>query len=294
MNSSLINGQSASVVRDYRNRPPPMPNPHGYPIACIDNELLLRCFPDPWLYECDFAFRTPPHKVVKNVDLIDVSTHIIDDLDHSKRFKFQVENVSINTTRTITIPDEDFTLITPSSNVTLTNKTIVGNTNTVGATQLETSGVAVQITGSAPPGANYVLVTTNSNTATWQHFSGGGGGGGAGKIAYTLNNGKFMATPTSYTSISTFSWIQARYLGYLNGIVIFHATITDRNLDVKLRNITAGVDLGSITNISATGVYTFNILAPTMNAHLELQIRKTLSGGASPVIEGVSLEFDQV
>lgn len=292
MNSSLINGQSASVIRDYRNRPPPPPNPIPYLIPIADNDLLLRCFPDPYIYGNDFAFRTPPHKIIKNADLIDASTHIVDDLDQSKKFKFQVENVSINTTRTITIPDEDFTLITPSSNVTLTNKTIVGNTNTVGATQLETSGTPVQISGTAPPGPNYILVTTNTNTATWQSYT-GGGGGVAGKIAYTLNNGKYASVSTIFTSISTFSWIQSRYSAYLNGIVIFHATVSDRNLDVKLRNITTGVDLGSLTNIASTGVYSFSIILPTANAHIELQIRKTLAGGTSPIIEGISLEFDQ-
>ena len=286
----LTKNLSAGVVCDYRNRPPPPPFPHGYPLPCEDNPLLLRCFPDPWLRDCNIAFNTPPMRTLKNVSLIDEYTHIVDDGDQSKRFKFQVENVTTATTREITIPDEDFTLITQTSSDTLTNKDITGLTNTVGATQFETSGAPVVITSTAPPGPGYALITTSAGVATWQDPT---ASGSLGKISYTLSNNKFAAVDTTYTPVSTFSWFQSRYMGYTGGIVIFHATIADRNLDVRLRNITTGTDLGSITGITGTGIQTFMITLPTANSTIQLEIRKNLPAGTSPVLEGASLEFDQ-
>lgn len=295
MSTYELTNNLASVVCNYRHRPPPIPFPHGYPPPHedhVDEEMLLRCFPQPWLRDGDIAYNTPPHRTLKNISLIDEKTHIVDDLDQSKRFKFQVDNVSTGTTREITIPDEDFTLITPSSSTTMTNKTLTGVTNSVGATQLETGGSPVTILGTAPPAAGYALISTGSTSATWQ-IPAGGGGGMSGKISYTLNNGKFAVTNTEYKTIGTLSWSQVRNFGYANGVVIFHTTISDRNLDVKLRNITSGTDLGSLTNVTSTGVYTFIIASPTANSTLELQVRKNVNGGNSPIIEGVSIEFDQ-
>jgi hypothetical protein len=288
----LTNNLAAGVVCNYRFRPRPIPFPHGYPPPNEDhedNEFLLRCFPQPWLRDGDIAFNTPPQRTLKNVSLVDETTHIVDDVDPTKRFKFQVENVSPGTTREITIPDEDFEIITPSSTTTLTFKDITGITNSVGATQLETGGPPVNIVGSAPPAAGYALISTSATSASWQIP----GGGMAGKISYVLNNDKFVAVTTSYTCIGTFSWSQIRNVSYANGVVILHTTIVDRNLDVRLRNITNGMDLGSLAGISSTGVYTFTILLPTANSTLELQIRKNTTGGTSPMVEGVSLEFDQ-
>lgn len=283
---------AASAYCDYRTRPPPIPFPGGYPPPfedCEDNEFLLRCFPGPWLRDCNIAINSPPFIVLGNKSLIDVSTHIIDDLDNTKRFKFQVENVSPNTTREITIPDEDFTLITQTSSDTLTNKTIIGSTNMIGATQFETSGAPVLITSTAPPGAGYTLVTTSTGVATWQLGSSVVGGG---NIAYTMTNNQTNVINTSYTTIGQMSWLQSRYSAYSSGIVIFHVEIADRNLDIRLQNVSTATTLGQLT-VSSSDTYSFAVTNPTINSILEIQVRKNNVGGISPLLKSVVLEFQE-
>ena len=289
-----MSGPYPSAVTDVADndlfvRPPP---PFAYPIPHIDSRFLLQIYPRPWVYEGEIAYGRNATKTLTNINLIDATTHIIDDVDRTKRFKFQVDQISSGTTREITIPDEDFTMITPSNGVVFTNKNMTGNTNTVGATQFETSGLPVIITGSAPTAVGQALVATSLTTATWQPV-GGGGGGGSGNIAYPLVTIQQFVPFTTYTRSSSFSWFHSRYSFYTFGIVLFHATIVDRNLDVRLRNITLGTDLGSLTTISSTGMYSFAIALPTANADLEIQVKKNVAGGTNPTIEYLSLEFSQ-
>jgi hypothetical protein len=269
-------------------RPPP---PFTYPIPHFDDKLLLQIAPRPWLYEGEIAYSKTTVKVWTNIDLIDATTHIVDDVDRTKKFRFQADQISSGTTREITVPDEDFTMITPSSTVTLTNKNITGNTNTVGATQLETSGLPVTITGSAPTAIGQALVATSLTTATWQTV--GGGGGSSGNIAYPLINIQQFVPNIVYTRSSSFSWFHSRYSFYTFGVVLFHATVSNRTLDIRFRNTTLGVDLGSLTGIAATGMYSFPLVLPTANADLEIQVKKNASGGIHPTIEYLAIEFSQ-
>jgi len=268
-------------------RPPP---PFTYPAPHVDDKLLLQVFPRPWFYDGEIAYGRNATKILTNVSLIDASTHIIDDIDRTKRFKFQADQITTGTTREITIPDEDFRMITPSTTDTFTNKTMTGLTNSVGATQLETSGAPVIITGSAPTAIGQALVATSLTTATWQTV---GGGGTSGNIAYPLITIQQFVPNITYARSSSFSWVHSRYSFYTAGVVIFHATIVDRNLDIKLRNTTTGTDLGSLTTISSTGIYTFIVSLPTANANLEIQVKKNGAGGTNPTIEYLTIEFTQ-
>lgn len=288
MNVTVEQVLAASVYCDYQNRPPPSPFPPGYPFPCEDNELLLRCFPGPWLRDCNIAYNLPPYLTLGNKSLIDVSTHIIDDLDMTKRFKFQVAGVTSGTTREITIPDEDFTLITQTSTDTLTNKTIVGPTNMIGATQFETSGDPVVITGSAPPGPGYTLVTTSTGVANWQL----GGGGGGGNIAYTLTTRETNVINIKYIGIGQMSWLQTRYSAYSSGTVVFYVAIGDRNLDIRLQDVTSATTLGQLT-ATGTNTYSFAVTVPSINSTLEIQVRKNGFGGISPVLKSIVLEFTE-
>lgn len=269
-------------------RPPP---PFTYPTPHVDDRLLLQIHPRPWVFDGEIAYGRNATKTLTNINLIDATTHIIDDIDRTKRFKFQADQITTGTTREITVPDEDFTMITPSSAVTFTNKNMTGNTNTVGATQFETSGLPVIITSTAPTAIGQALVATSLTTATWQTV--GGGGGGSGNIAYPLINIQQFVPFTTYTRSSSFSWFHSRYSFYTFGIVLFHATVGDRTLDIRLRNTTLGVDLGSLTTIMTTGMYSFPITLPTANADLEIQVKKNAVGGVNPTIEYLSLEFSQ-
>jgi len=58
-------------------------------------------------------------------------------------------------------------LLGDSDTQTITNKTIIGSTNTIGATQLETTGAAVVVNSADPPITGQVLRATSATTAEW-------------------------------------------------------------------------------------------------------------------------------
>ncbi|QKF94437.1 hypothetical protein QKU48_gp0979 [Fadolivirus algeromassiliense] len=59
-----------------------------------------------------------------NKTLVDASTYFADDLDLTKRMQFQLSSITTTTTRTLTIPDADMTLVGTTTTQTLTNKTL--------------------------------------------------------------------------------------------------------------------------------------------------------------------------
>lgn len=268
-----------------------LPYPQPYPHPHLDNKLLLQVAPRPWIYDGAVAYFTPGFRRLKNVELVDDSTSIVHSTDYSKKIQFDVGQVSSNTTRIITVPDESFTMVTPDSNTILTNKTIVGSSNQVGATQFETGGVPVIITGTAPTGPGQALITTSSTSAIWLPV--GGGGGMTGNIGYSLTTQKITVPNTSFVSICEFPWIQNRYLFYTLGVMIFSATIGDRLLSIKVHDATSNLDLAS-TTIGSSGIYVVNFVTlPTIDSQLEIRVMKTATGGVNPVINGVTLEFKQ-
>lgn len=73
---------------------------------------------------------------------------IVDNADTTKRLQFQLSGISTGTTRTITIPDADFTAVGTTTTQTLTNKTLTSpviNTPTLASATLNTavSGTAL-------------------------------------------------------------------------------------------------------------------------------------------------------
>jgi len=51
---------------------------------------------------------------------------------------------------------------------TMTNKTLIGGTNTISSSHLRSSTTDIAINTNTPPGAGYSLITTSTNNATWQ------------------------------------------------------------------------------------------------------------------------------
>ncbi len=114
--------------------------------------------------------------------------------------------------------------------------------------------------------------------------------------AYSPLTVEAQATTTTYTSIGYFPWLFSRYSTYLNGTVIFYATLNpSRTLDVRIYDITNAVTRGFITSVSSSGVMMFSIsTTPPANALLALQIRKNNVGGVNPRIFGATIEFNTV
>lgn len=101
------------------------------------------------------------------------------------------------------------------------------------------------------------------------------------------------ASNISYTTIANYLWLKNRGYNYENGTCIFDVIHGDRTLDIRVMDITNNVQLGILTT-SVSGFYNFPIIKPTTDARLELQIRKNLNGGTSPVVKASALEFDLV
>ena len=74
----------------------------------------------------------------KSISTVDDATFTIaDNSDTTKKVKFQVSGVTTATTRTLTVPDSDTTIVGTNNAQTLTNKTIDPSLNTVDGDKLD-------------------------------------------------------------------------------------------------------------------------------------------------------------
>lgn len=74
---------------------------------------------------------TSDTQTLTNKTLTDSTTTIQDEGDNTKKAQFQASGITTGTTRTLTIPDADTTIVGDDATQTLTNKTIDANNNTV-------------------------------------------------------------------------------------------------------------------------------------------------------------------
>lgn len=112
------------------------------------------------------------------------------------------------------------------------------------------------------------------------------------RVSYMIQPNEINVAKPNYISLAFFPWLHSRYSSYTNGVVIFYATIANRQLDIQIYNSTAATSLGSLVGIAASGWYSFAISSPVANALLELQVKKSGAGGQNPRIYGCTLEFD--
>ena len=73
-----------------------------------------------------------------------------------------------NHTVSIPVPTASDTIVLNATAATLTNKTLTGNTNTIEASALQTTGAAVYTNASGPPSTGQVLTATSATTADWE------------------------------------------------------------------------------------------------------------------------------
>ena len=107
-----------------------------------------------------------------------------------------------------------------------------------------------------------------------------------------LNVAHISADSTTYETIGYFSWVQSRYSSR-SGALIYEVDIADRNLDIRIRDVTNNTTIAEETGISSDG---FRIVSgfsnPSSNARLAIQVKKSSEGGSSPIIYGFQLEWD--
>lgn len=102
--------------------------------------------------------------------LTDNTTFFQDNIDNTKKLQFECANITTATTRTLTVPDVNTTIVGTGSTQTLTNKTINSTTNTVSANNLFSATTAVNVSAAAAPTTGQVLRATSGTAATWQTF----------------------------------------------------------------------------------------------------------------------------
>lgn len=120
---------------------------------------------------------------------------------------------------------------------------------------------------------------------------------GTKRIAFTLSTKPLgdSATSNSFVVVASYLWSKKRGYNYVNGICVFDAvTVGDRTLEIRIVDITNGNTVIGSMIVSTPGFYSFPVTKPVGDARLELQIRKSASGGVSPVIRGAALEYDLI
>jgi hypothetical protein len=94
------------------------------------------------------ATQTVSNKTMDNTNSVtikDANLIVQDDVDNTKQVQFEASSITTGTTRTLTVPDANTTIVGTDASQTLTNKTINGSSNTVTNISLTTS-----VTGTLP------------------------------------------------------------------------------------------------------------------------------------------------
>lgn len=160
--------------------------------------------------------QTLSNKVIDNSNSITVKDNsftVQDDADTSKQLVLQLSGITTGTTRTLTVPDANTTIVgtdatqtltnktltapiiativntgtltLPTSTDTLvgrattdtlTNKTLTSSTNHVAAESLFSATTTINVSSATAPTSGQVLTATSGTAATWQTPGGGGGG----------------------------------------------------------------------------------------------------------------------
>lgn len=102
------------------------------------------------------------------VDNIQIMNNILDSNDPSKKLTLSLANVTANTTRILTVPDDNTTIVGTDTSQTLTNKTIADSTNNITANGLRTATTSVDIAAASAPTSGQVLTATSATAANWQ------------------------------------------------------------------------------------------------------------------------------
>ncbi len=105
----------------------------------------------------------------------DIATSFADDAfailntgSSTRRAEFEVDGISVATTRTYEFPNMDGELMLEAGAQVLTDKTIRGATNVVDVGYFQTTGLPVNVGSAASPTPLQILIATTPVFATWQ------------------------------------------------------------------------------------------------------------------------------
>jgi len=128
-----------------------------------------------------------------------------------------------------------------------------------------------------------VLTTDGSNPATlsWSSVAVG--------REFSLLPLQAAASSTTATSVAYFAWNNSILTGYTTRTVRFwYSSLTNRDVTVRLYNLTGATSLGTVTITSGTadGMSSFTFTDPGADGLLALQISKSANAGTNPNVYG--------
>lgn len=176
--------------------------------------------------------------------LKDNSFTLQDNGDSSKQLQFDLASITVSTTRTLTVPDANTTLVGTDATQTLTNKTISGSSNTI--TNVPTA--ALPYSGAVTAYYNGILTTTSTTGAT--HANGPAATvtiGASGMCMVVIGCTWASINPANNSAHMSFQLTGANTIGYGAGI---NADTLTNNLQVVPTSGTyllTGLSTGSTT-----------------------------------------------
>ncbi|MFA7325874.1 MAG: hypothetical protein WC121_04360 [Candidatus Kapaibacterium sp.] len=127
-------------------------------------------------------------QTMTNKTLTDASSFMQDNSDNSKKIQFELSGISTSTTRTITVPDVNTTIVGTDATQTLTNKSIDAASNTITNIFPDQAGKSGK------------FLSTDGTTLSWE--AAGGGGGSLPEVTELSLGTLITLTSTTYVNIT--------------------------------------------------------------------------------------------
>lgn len=169
--------------------------------------------------------------------------------------------------------------------------------NSIVTKGLTSTGLIVGETGMIINGQG---ITTTEITVSNKLIIQGGVTGITGRATYSLVSNQIVATSVNETNIVYFPWKSSLYNNqkkYANGNIILNTVINNRDLIIS---IVEGITLSSLNllggpyTISSSGTHIYNFDTPLLDTVIIIKVSKSASGGISPIISGINMEFDMI
>lgn len=134
--------------------------------------------------------------------------------------------------------------------------------------------------------SGYVLQTDGTGITSWVASA-------ASRVSYSLLTAQVNVNSTSPTIVAYHPWDNSEYSGLGSTVtcIFWHTDVSNRDLTVTLHDGTSSIGTVTVSSPAADGIATFSVTKPTADKRLELRVSKSATGGTSPQIFGVNLEF---
>ena len=244
-------------------------------------------------------------QTLSNKSLDDSSTYFTDNIDASKKLQFQLASISPSTTRVLTIPNVDGTVITSSDTGTVTNNMLAGSianaklsnsSVTIGSTVVSLGGSSTTLSGLT----STAFSGSTSGTVTLQPAAVAGTttitlpattgtvitSGDSGTVTNAMLAGSIANAKLSNSSVTIGSTVIA--LGGSSTTLSGLTSVTSTNFVGNASTVTNGVyttDTGTVTNTMLAGSIAN---AKLSNSSVTIGSTAIALGGTSTTLSGLT------